>query len=189
MNHPDQAALALYAGGDLGFWARWRVERHLAQCEGCGEEVAAFAAAREIVTDLAEIPDVSWNHLAAEMKANIRLGLAAGECVRMEKPLRDHPWFTGVRTVVALASIITLAVTGLVMEPHSRPHPIAQMDGHTVLQGIQNGIEVEGSGRAFRLMNTGATDVTFSVGAQGSMGARYVDPNTGQVTINNVYAE
>jgi hypothetical protein len=92
--------------------------------------------------------------------------------------------FTGLRAAVALASIVTLAVTGLVMEPHTGE----KADGHTVLRGIQNGIEVEGSGRAFRLMNTGATDVTFSVGAS-SVGARYVDPDSDQVTINKVYAE
>src|ERR1035438_5103753 len=94
MKHPNQAALALYAGGDLGFFARWRVERHLAKCEPCGEEVASFEATREIVTDLSEIPDIHWNGLAAEMKANIRLGLAAGECVRIgQKPLRERPLF------------------------------------------------------------------------------------------------
>lgn len=186
MKHPVQSALALYAGGDLGWIARWKVERHLAKCESCGEEVASFAATREIVTDLSEIPDVPWNGLAAEMKANIRLGLAAGECVRVgETPLRERPLFTGVRAAVALASIITLAITGLVMQPRIVEKP----DGHTVLRGIQNGIEVEGSGRAFRLMNTGATDVTLSPDAQGSMGARYLDPDTGQVTINKVYAE
>jgi hypothetical protein len=120
------------------------------------------------------------------MKANIRLGLSAGECVRTaETPLRERPLFTGVRTVVALASIVTLVVTGLVLE---NPTPV-RADDHTVLRGIHNGIEVGGGGGAFRLMNTGATSVTFSVGAQGSMGARYVDPNTGYVTINNVYAE
>jgi anti-sigma factor RsiW len=186
MKHPNQSALALYAGGDLGFFARWRTERHLAKCESCGEEVASFEATREIVTDLSEIPDIQWNRLAAEMKANIRLGLAAGECVRLaEAPLRERPLFTGVRAAVALAAIVTLAVTGLVMEPRSGEQ---QADGHTVLQGIQNGIEVGGSGRAFRLMNTGATDVTLSVGAR-SIEARYLDPDTGQVTINNVYAE
>jgi len=186
MKHPNQAALALYAGGDLGFIARWRTARHLAKCEGCADEVASFKSMREISTDLSEIPDVPWNRLAAEMKANIRLGLAAGECVRVgETPLRQRPLFTGVRAAVALASIVTLAVTGLVME---NPTPV-KADQHTVLQGIHDGIEVGEGGRAFRLMNTGATSVTFSVGAQGSMGARYVDPNTGQVTINNVYAE
>ncbi|MBZ5624596.1 MAG: hypothetical protein LAQ69_38725 [Acidobacteriia bacterium] len=186
MKHPNQAALALYAGGDLGFFARWKTQRHLAKCERCGEELASFAATREIVTDLSEMPDVPWNRLAAEMKANIRLGLAAGECVRTgETPLRERPLFTGVRAAVALASIVTLVVTGLVLE---NPTP-ARADDHTVLRGIHNGIEVGGGGGAFRLMNTGATSVTFSVGAQGSMGARYVDPNTGYVTINHVYAE
>jgi hypothetical protein len=185
MKHPNQAALALYAGGDLGFFARWRTDRHLAKCESCGEEVAAFQATREIVTDLTEIPDIPWNRLAAEMRANIRLGLAAGECVRSETPLRERRVFTGVRAAVAMASIVTLAITGLVMEPRTGEKTA---DDHTVLQGIHNGIEVGGSGRAFRLMNTGATDVTLSVGAR-SIEARYVDPDTGQVTINNVYAE
>jgi hypothetical protein len=187
MKHPNQAALALYAGGDLGFFARWRTERHLAKCESCGEEVASFQATREIVTDLSEIPDIPWNRMAAEMKANIRLGLAAGECVRVsETPLRERRIFTGVRAAVALASIVTLAITGLVMEPRTGEKPV---DDHTVLQGIHNGIEVGGGGRAFRLMNTGATEVTLSPDAEGAMGARYVDPDTGQVTINKVYAE
>src|SRR5262249_22319752 len=148
---PNQTALALYAGGDLGFFARWRVERHLANCESCGQEITAFEATREIVTDLAEIPDIAWSRLAGEMKANIRLGLAAGECVRTsERPLRERTWFTGMRTAVALASIVTLAVTSLVVEPRTGE----RVEEHTVLRGIQNGIEVRDSGRAFRLMNT-----------------------------------
>jgi hypothetical protein len=38
-------------------------------------------------------------------------------------------------------------------------------------------------------MHAGAQHVTYSVGAQGSMRARYVDRETGNVTINNVYVE
>ena len=38
-------------------------------------------------------------------------------------------------------------------------------------------------------MNTGAQHVSYSAGAQGGMGARYVDPETGYVTVNKVYAE
>jgi hypothetical protein len=160
------------------------MERHLAKCEGCGEEVASFEAMREISTDLSEIPDVPWTRLAAEMKANIRLGLAAGECVRVaETPLRARPLFTGIRAAVALASIVTLAVTGLVMQPSA----VQRADQHTVAQGIHDGIEVGEGDRAFRLMNAGASNVTFSAGADCSLRARYVDPNTGQVTINQVY--
>jgi len=78
MKHPTQATLALHAGGDLGPVARWRTERHIARCERCREEFAAFAEMRDIAADLGEIPEVPWSRLAAEMKANIRLGLAAG---------------------------------------------------------------------------------------------------------------
>ena len=88
MKHPDEATLALHAGGDLGLIARWRTNRHLSRCERCREEVAAFQGLREVLPDLAEMPEVPWNRLAAEMKANIRLGLAAGECVEASRELR-----------------------------------------------------------------------------------------------------
>ncbi len=186
MKHPNEARLALHAGGDLGWIARWRTERHLAQCEDCRAEVTEFSAMREIVTDLAETPEIAWNRLAAEMKANIRLGLAAGECVRApELALRDTAFFNRARAAVALASLAALLVTGVMLE---RPVPVVHEDG-TVLQHTANSIQVGQGGRAFRLMNTGAKNVTFSVNAQGSMGARYVDPETGLVTINSVYAE
>ena len=107
MKHPNQATLALHAGGDLGFFARWRTERHLRQCDRCRDEVDAFAATREIIPELAEIPEIPWNRLAAEMRANIRLGLEAGECVRAgDPPLRETPLFTGARAVVAMASMV-----------------------------------------------------------------------------------
>jgi hypothetical protein len=186
MKHPSEATLALHAGGDLGLIARWRLERHLARCEDCRAEVAEYSALREILPDLAETPDLHWNRLAAEMKANIRLGLAAGECVReADPPLRETWLFTRARAAVAVASLAALLVTGLVLE---RPTPVIAEDG-TVLQHTANGIQVGQGGHAFRLMNNGAKNVTFSVNAQGSMGARYVDPETGLVTMNSVYAE
>jgi len=187
MTHPNEETLALHAGGDLGVFARWRMERHLSRCERCQEEVAAFSALREVVPDLAEIPEIPWNRLAAEMKANIRLGLTAGECVRSSgRLLGEAPLFTRARTAVALAGLMALLITGLALE---RPLPVAA-DDRVVLQHTANGIQVGQGGHAFRLINAArARNVTFSVNAQGSMGARYVDPDTGYVTINNVYAQ
>ncbi len=186
MRHPSETTLALYAGSDLGTWARWRTERHLAACDQCREEVATFAGIREILPELNEIPEVPWNRLAGEMKANIRLGLAAGECVRPgEAPLR-RSLFTGVRAAVAVASMVALLVTGLVLE-HPVPRP-ARFDG-VIVQTMPDGIQVRQGGQALQLMHSGARNVTYSVGAQGSMRARYVDPETGYVTINNVYVE
>jgi hypothetical protein len=193
MKHPDQATLALQAGADLGFFARWKVERHLAVCDRCRDEVDAFSALREVSGELAEIPEVPWNRLAAEMKANIRLGLAAGECVRAgELPLRETRLFTGARALVAVASIAALMVTGIILE---RPTPAttAVADDGMVVQATSGGIQVSKGGQALRLMNPDRIDpqqrVTYSPDAQGSVRARYVDPATGYVTINNVYAE
>ena len=187
MKHPNLAVLALHAGGDLGFFARWRTERHLAQCHLCREELASFEAMREILPDLGEIPEIPWNRMAAEMKANIRLGLAAGECVRTgDMPLRETPLFTGARAVVAMASILALMVTGLVLE---RPGPAAAADDGMVVQTTANGIQVRKGRQAVRFMNAGARHVSYSVDAQGGMRARYVDAETNIVTINNVYAE
>jgi anti-sigma factor RsiW len=186
MKHPGQAILALHAGGDLGPLARWRTERHLAKCDECRAEVARFRWAEAILPELAEIPEVPWNRLAAEMKANIRLGVAAGECVRGgEAPLWGTPLFTRTRAAVAFAGVVVLMFTGLVLE---YPAPVAPRFDGVVVQTTAHGIQVREGGRALRLLQPGAQDVQYSVGAQGVLRARYVDPETGYVTINNVYA-
>jgi anti-sigma factor RsiW len=192
MKHPDQATLALHAGGDLGWLARRRTERHLSRCERCRDEFDGFAAMREIVTDLAEIPEVPWNRLAAEMRANIRLGLEAGECVKTgEVPLRETPVFTGARAVIAFASIVALLVTGVVLERPAPRHAITSAEDVMVVQATADFIQVGRGGQAFRLLNRERVDpqqgVTYSADAQGSMGARYVDLETGNVTINRVH--
>src|SRR5579871_3131979 len=126
MKHPTQETLALEAGGDLGWIAGWRTRLHLKHCEQCRAEIAAFGSLREVLPDLNEIPEVSWNRLASEMKANIRLGLSAGECVRAEeKPLRQT-LFWGARAAVALAAVTAMLVTGVMIErPGSRQAPAA----------------------------------------------------------------
>lgn len=192
MKHPSEATLALHAGGDLGFFARCRTERHLGRCERCREEVAAFAATREISTELGELPGIQWNRLAAEMKANIHLGLVAGECVRDTKTpvTAPSPLFAGARAVVAFASVLTLVVTGLVLE-HPTPRAAVPVQEGVFVQTTVNGIQVRDGAEALSLLHArGTGDVTFTVGAQGSIRARYVDPDSGNVTINNVsYAQ
>ncbi len=83
MSHPSEMSLALLAGGDLGVWARWRMRLHLSGCERCRRELEQFEFSRERLRSAPEeVPgEVNWAPLAAEMKANIHLGLAAGECV------------------------------------------------------------------------------------------------------------
>jgi anti-sigma factor RsiW len=187
MKHPDEATLALYAGQDLGALAQWRTRRHLAGCARCRAEVAEFSALRRHVTDLNELPDIAWNRLAAEMRANIRVGLAAGECIRDTRhPLTSA--FSGMRAAVACASVAALLLAGLWLE---RPAPLVIVESHpgVSLRAVDHGIEVRDGDQAFVMKNGSAGEVTYSAGAQGSIGARFVDRSTGYLTINTVYVQ
>jgi len=174
-------------------FARWQTERHLAKCDRCRADLAAFEDLRAELPELSEIPGVQWNSMAAELKANIRLGLEAGECVRSGaaqavRPLREARWFTGVRAAVALASIATLVVTGVVLENATpQRHPVAR-DLQPVIENTADGIQIGAGDESFRLMHVGAKNVSVSVGTD-SMGARYVDPHTGYMQVSRVYAE
>ena len=186
MRHPNQATLALHAGGDLGKFARWKLERHLAKCDACTAELAAFENTREMMVELAEIPEVPWNRLAAEMKANIRLGLAAGECVRpMETPLRDSRLFFGVRAAVACAGIVALIATGIVLQ---RPQPQVVQASAPMVEAIDNGIQLSAGGTAVGLMSRGVKNVSYLPNAQGGMSASYVN-SSGYITVNTVYGQ
>jgi hypothetical protein len=190
MRHPSEAQLALHAGGDLGALARWRVERHVRRCEQCREEVSSYASLRTVLPDLSETPELAWSRLAAEMRANIRLGLEAGECVRESERVRvPQALFGGWRGMVAVASVLTLLVTGLMLDHPPVPKMAVARHEGIVVERMQDGIQVGEDGQALVLRHDRKLDVTYQVGAQGSMRARYVDPDTGYVTINNVYAE
>jgi hypothetical protein len=185
--HPDQATLALHAGSDLGRFQAWKTARHVARCAECRDEVAAFRGMREVLPELSALPDVSWSRIASEMRANIRLGLAAGECVReAPEPLRESPLFLGARTAIAMASVAALIVTGLVLQ---RPTPSVMSAAVPVAQITKDGIQTRSGDQGFALIHTNARTVTYTVGAQGTMGASYVDPSTGYVTMTKVYAE
>lgn len=181
--------MALFAGGDLGWLARWNAQRHLAACARCRREVAEFSAVRSEITELGELPELPWNRLAAEMKANIRVGLAAGECVAPYTPPLDR--FPGRRMLVAYASIVALVAAGLWLQ-HPMPTVTSRPPDGIWLRATDSAIELNEGGKVLRLMHTRATDprdVIQSVGAQGSLRARYVDADTGYVTINNVYVQ
>ena len=188
MSHPSDATLALFAGEDLGSLARWRTERHLARCERCRREVEAYTELRDALPEAVELPDLHWSRLAADMKANIRLGLEAGECVRETQPARvPRASLFGTRALVSYASIAALVTASLLLE-RPAPRPARGREGVT-LEATANGIEWKGGGQALSLLHGRANNVTLTVGAQGVMRARYVDSDTGYVTINNVYAQ
>jgi anti-sigma factor RsiW len=183
--HPSETALALHAGGDLGPIARWRCARHIERCPQCREEIAAFRETRRTVADLADLsalPQVPWSRLAAEMQANIRRGLAAGEWVDAGQPaVETVARFNGFRAAVAMAGMAAVVGAALILVRPPAPR------NQTVLQATADGIQLSRGGEALG-MNHGATtgNVSYSANAQGSIGESYVDPLTGDVTITRV---
>ena len=184
--HPDQALLALYAGGELGFLEKWSTSLHVAACVACREEVELFRSARaEVRRQAAELPpDLNWGRLSGEMKANIRLGLAAGECVARvpARPLGWHP-------AMVLAAVLMVLLSGwwLHLPAPSAPER-ASVEGIR-LESSSSGISLEEGRGAITLMNAGSNPVLVTVSTAGAVRARYVDEDTGEVTINNVYAQ
>ncbi len=184
--HPSEETLALYAGGDLGWWARWTAERHIAGCEACQAEVAAFRNCAAAMAELGDVPELNWSRIAAEMRANIRLGLDAGECVAAYDRQAPVPLFNGARVLAAATGLAALLATAFVLQ---RPAPrMAGVEG-VVLEATGAGIERKEGFQALTLRHRSAEGITYTVGAQGLLRARYVDGDTGAVTINNVYAQ
>lgn len=214
MKHPGEIQLALFAGGDLPAWNRWRVGRHVSRCAECQNQVQSLRAASDDLHELAaELPrDLNWNKLAQEMTGNIRVGLAAGEAIaRFDKPAAaGHAprlgWHAAL--VLAGASLVFVAAFWFSL-PHQQaehligafqrigserignaPQQASFAPEGVVLEASPAGIQVQENGRTLSLMSPlppHAEGVTISVSTRGSAGVRYVDSDTEQVTTNKVY--
>ena len=191
MTHPRAQELALHASGDLALWREFVVRFHLLGCELCRRDIEALARARkELHAAATELPDgLEWNQLAAEMHANIRLGLEAGECVAappvLALPQRD--W----RAAMALAAAVVVAVGAWWLNGPGPVRPsreAALNDSDVVLEATAAGVEIKQAGGAFALTHRGSDAVAVTVSVGGTARAGYVDDDTGQVTINHVYA-
>ncbi len=206
MNHPTEAALALYAGGELGVWQRFKVGRHVRSCDRCSRSVEEFRALRDVtLAQAADLPPgLNWDAMALEMRANIRVGLAAGACVA-DGPVRFAPRWRG--PVLALP-VLLVVIAGWILQTlppairHTAPaEPQAAItaspqgmvvnavsDG-VVLDANSESIGVASDGRSFTLRYPRAQNVLLTVRGEDGVRARYVDSETGQVTISHVYAE
>lgn len=192
MRHASERELALYAGGDLGLWDRLRCGRHVAICALCRQRVEALRAAKEQLRRAAsEWPlDADWDRLAREMAANIRLGLAAGEIVT---PAAAPAHLTGWRPAIVFASALFVVLLAWWVNHRNPVVPSWPMAGQpraaqgVLVEGNASGVGLNDHGRVFTLRHPNDQDVAFSVNLEGVVRARYVDSESGQVTINNVY--
>lgn len=203
--HVSQIELALYASADLSLWRSAMVRVHLAGCQACRKTVDEIRADRKRVRQLAsELPAaLDWDRLAAEMTANIHLGLAAGECVA---PRRKKSHVVSWRPAAVMAGVVVLLATGwylnmprdatlalgraLTAVVHGRGTVAAPADeSGLVVTADEKGIEVHENGGSLGISEGTAPPLAVSVSVSGSASARYVDGDTGQVTITSVYAQ
>src|SRR5258708_22873884 len=126
--HPTEADLALYAGGDLGWWRKRNVSGHLAGCAPCDATVTEFTALLLDVSELNDPPERLWSRLSSDMRANIRLGLEAGECVIARTPQRHA---MGLRAGFAVACLVVLAAASVSM--HRPALPSSTLPAYTVI--------------------------------------------------------
>src|ERR1035441_1001953 len=210
MKHANQVQLALLAGGDLGLLDRGRICRHVAGCAGCGGGGEALRAAGEKVREVtAELPEnLNWNQLAEEMTANVRVGLAAGEAIaRFDKPsLVGRPRHLGwnAAMVVACATVVFGAAFWINLPRPQMDHLLSALQRvrterigklvqhpavateDVMLEASSLSLDLSQNGRTLSLMHPHSDAVTVSVSMRGSMGVRYVDADTGQVTTNKI---
>ncbi len=193
MTHPSPRDLALLAGGELSRLRRWWIGRHAATCPDCARRLRAFESDRQRLgaarQDLP--PGFDWEGAAAEMTGNIRVGLAAGACVgpAAATPPSRPRWRRAALVAPVAIPLIVLLVVGLVsLRPGRAPAGTPWVEG-TVVEATGGGIELRQGDRMLSLRHPSGGDVSFAVNAQGTVRARYIDEETGQVTIHNVYAQ
>lgn len=201
--HVSESELALYATGDLRLGGRLMARLHMTQCPRCRARVQLYLSDRKQVRDAAgRMPEgVNWNRLAAEMTANIRVGLAAGECVA---PRTQKAAFKGWRPAAAVTGLAVLLATGWWLNmPRAETQALGRvarvlMRGHggialeeqgPTVEATAAGIELRENGGSMGMSQGSAQPVAVSLSVQGSARAHYVDAETGQVTITSVYVQ
>ncbi|MCB1021972.1 MAG: zf-HC2 domain-containing protein [Acidobacteria bacterium] len=106
VQHPKETDLALFAGGELGPFARWRIERHLETCPECKQTVADFFHLSEELSPLADIPEVDWSAMARNIEA--RLAVEGPETASAGGRVAPWTWQLGAAAACALVAVVAL---------------------------------------------------------------------------------
>lgn len=107
LGHPKETDLALFAGGESGPFARWRVERHVERCPQCREIAADFFRLPDQLNPLAEVPSVDWNQMAMAIEAGVRADVAAGRPTR-RAGFQPMMWQAGLAAATVVVAVIVV---------------------------------------------------------------------------------
>jgi hypothetical protein len=199
--HPRVETLALYATGDLPWRLRWRTGSHIRYCAGCEQQVLLFRSAAAELKREAETQTLTgfeaiadWTRLEREMLGNIAVGVAAARCIDKVGGAR------ALLTKGALAAaLLALFIAGWAthIPGEQTAHLAASLRNVFGLQRPQaagpivettpEGIAVRAQGATLTILHPRSAVVSLT-GAS-AVGARYVDEETGQITITNVYGQ
>ena len=180
--HPSEADLALFAGGELGPLPRWRIEGHLHNCGECRRTVGEFFEMRSRVMDLAELPQLDWAALASSIHQQVEMSRATAEGPGRAAPPRLRPVWA---SALALASMLVLGA--YVTYRYGAPPAASAVS----LNASAGSVELRvGNQQVLTLNNAGQKDeqVNWRVSAD-AVSARYLDADTGNITVNNVYTQ
>jgi hypothetical protein len=196
--HPTLAALALFSGRDLPVFEGLKVRWHVSKCSSCREQILLFRDGARQIRESAEsegVPgtELNWLRLEREMLGNIGVGVAAGRCIEnvgRKRHLSHAGWL-----VLGLGGLFVLAwFTHIPPEVNARLW--ATLRGSLVRKPIAQGTELKATADGIAVRTQGATltlmhpqSAVVSLAGSSAVTARYVDEETGQVTITKVYAQ
>lgn len=205
--HIPDSELALYTSRDLAPWRRAAVWLHVRGCERCVQRIEVYRADRTQILEAGDrMPEgMNWDRLASEITANIRVGLAAGECVA-PRSRKSAVWGWRPAAVTAGLAVLlagawwlntppvhTQALGRAVSAVWTASNPGTRNrfteDRGPVVAATASGIELRENGSSLGVSQGTARPLAVSVNVQGSASARYVDTDTGQVTITSVYVQ
>lgn len=198
--HPTHRSLSLYLRGDLPWVPTLNVRMHLRGCHRCQQYVVSIQDAvgelrreadAQTLTGFEAIAD--WPRLEREMIGNIAVGVAAARCVdHVGHGRRILTWSAAVTGLLLLFAAgwtthIPREQTEHIFAALQRWATHAPQGGGTVLRSSPEGVAVRAQGSTLTLMHPRSAVISLS--STSGMEARYVDAETGQVTITSVYAQ
>jgi hypothetical protein len=200
--HPTAGLLALYSRGDLSWRQSWAVRKHVGRCVQCGHQVEQFKSAAALLhheaseeTPVGFEPVANWTALEREMVGNIKVGLDAARCIDKVGRGRFTGWrvalTTGILSVVLTVGwMINIPSEQRIHLANSLKRVVGRYPAYaagTVVETTPHGIAVRSQGATLTLLSP--SSATVSLSGASAVGARYIDDETGQITIANVYGQ
>lgn len=123
LQHPKETDLALFAGGESGPFARWRIERHVESCPQCQEIAADFFRLPDQLNGLADLPSVDWKQMAMAIESGVQADAAVGQPARRAGFLPPFVWRA---SLVAATAVVGVVVFQQVNEPQPEATLLAE---------------------------------------------------------------